>query len=163
MTADSHAYRDPGSGEPVAKDEPEGWWQGLIGPGKALDPERHFLICSNVLGGCGGTTGPCSIDPAIGAPYGPSFPRVSIRDMVRLQKRLLDALGVRRLVAVIGGSLGGMQVLEWGVEFGAMVESVIPIAIGPHQSAWAIALNELSRLAITSDPQWHGGAYASQP
>ena len=146
-------------------EEVPGWWDPLIGPGKPIDTQRHFVVSSNVLGGCYGTTGPSSIDPGTGRPYAISFPRYTIRDMVRVQKRLLDLLGATRVAAVIGGSMGAMQVLEWGVMYPEFVRSLVPIAIGARHSAWAIGLNEVARRAITSDPQWRGGHYplAEQP
>jgi homoserine O-acetyltransferase len=140
-------------------EEVPGWWDPLIGPGKAIDTRRYFVICSNVFGGCYGTTGPSSIDPGTGRPFGVTFPRYTVRDMVRAQRRLIDRLGVSRLAAVVGGSMGGMQVLEWGAMFPELVGALVPIAIGARHSAWAIGLNEVARRAITSDPQWRGGAY----
>lgn len=141
------------------REEVPGWWDPLIGPGKALDTRRYFVVCSNVLGGCYGSTGPSSVDPATGHPYGVDFPRYTVRDMVEAQRRLLDRLGVRSLAAVVGGSMGGMQVLEWAAMHPGRVRSIVPIAIGPRHSAWAIGLNEVARRAITSDPQWQGGRY----
>lgn len=141
------------------REEVPGWWDPLIGPGKAIDTERFFVVCSNVLGGCYGTTGPSSIDPASGHAYRTSFPRYTVRDMVEVQRRLVERLGVRSLRAVIGGSMGGMQVLEWGASYPALVRGIVPIAIGPFHSAWAIGLNEVARRAIVSDPAWQDGHY----
>ena len=142
-----------------AREELPGWWDPLIGPGKPIDTNRWFVISANVLGGCYGSTGPSSVDPTTGRPYGPSFPRYTIRDMVRAQKRLVDRLGVTRLAAVVGGSMGGMQALEWAAMYPESVGSIVPIAIGARHSAWAIGLNEVARRAITADPAWRGGWY----
>jgi len=143
-----------------AREEVPGWWDPLIGPGKAIDTTANYVVCANVLGGCYGTTGPASLDPATGRPYGPSFPRYTIRDIVEVQRRLVDALGIRRLRAVIGGSMGGMQVLEWAAMYPERVGAVVPIAIGARHSAWAIGLNEVARRAIQADPAWDGGNYS---
>lgn len=128
------------------------WWEPLIGAGRALDPDRDFIICSNVLGSCYGTTGPTSLDPATDTPYGSTFPQITVRDMVALQCALLRHLGVRRLRLVIGGSLGGMQVLEWALAAPDLVEAIVPVAISGRHSAWAIALSEAQRQAIYADP-----------
>lgn len=141
------------------REEVPGWWDPLIGPGKPIDTDRLFVISSNVFGGCYGSTGPSSPDPRTGQPYGPEFPRYTVRDMVRAQKRLLDRLGVTRMTAAIGGSMGGMQVLEWAAMYPEMVGAIAPLAIGARHSAWAIGLNEVARRAITADPAWNGGRY----
>lgn len=135
-----------------------GWWDAMIGPGKAFDTTRYFVICSNVLGGCSGTTGPSSPGPD-GRPYGLRFPEVTIADMVRLQKMLVDHLGIRRLLAVAGGSMGGMQALQWAVSYPEAVEAVIPIATAAGHSAQQIAFNEVGRQAILRDPEFQGGDY----
>ena len=154
LTGDSHAYGDMGPGHPTP-----GWWNGLIGPGLALDTNRHFVVCVNVLGGCQGTTGPASCDPRTGRSYGSSFPVVSIRDMVRLQAKVADHLGVPRWLTVVGGSMGGMQVLEWGVMFPERVVSLIPIATAAAASAQQIAWWSTGRRIIRLDPRWRGGDY----
>ncbi|HZJ10854.1 MAG TPA: homoserine O-acetyltransferase, partial [Trueperaceae bacterium] len=141
------------------REEVPGWWDPLIGPGKAIDTERFHVVCANVLGGCYGTTGPSSLEPDSGHKYAMSFPRYTVRDMVEAQKRLLDRLGVTSLRAVIGGSMGGMQVLEWAAMYPGFVRGIVPIAIGARHSAWAIGLNEVARRAITSDPAWNDGDY----
>ena len=140
-------------------DRKAGWWNNLIGPGKAVDTNRYFVLCTNVLGGCQGSTGPMSTDPRTGRPYGTTFPLVTIRDMVRAQKRLLDSLGLRSLHAVIGGSMGGMQVLQWGIEYPGFVRKLLAMATTARESAQAIAFNEVGRQAILQDPEWAGGAY----
>ncbi|MBV9037500.1 MAG: homoserine O-acetyltransferase [Acidobacteriaceae bacterium] len=136
-----------------------GWWSAMIGPGLAFDTDRYFVICSNVLGGCQGTTGPSSIDPATGKQYAMRFPVITISDMVRLQKRLIDHLGISRLLAVAGGSMGGMQALEWTVAYPHSVAAAIPIAATSRHSAQQIAFNEVGRQAIMSDPDWSNGDY----
>ncbi len=136
-----------------------GWWDNAIGPGKAFDTSQYFVICTNVLGGCKGTTGPASIDPSTGCPYGMKFPVISISDMVRLQKKLVNHLGIERLLAVAGGSMGGMQVLEWAVAYPEAVACAIPIATTSRHSAQQIAFNEVGRQAIMADPDWCDGDY----
>ena len=136
-----------------------GWWDGMIGPGKAFDTERFFVVSSNLLGGCGGTTGPSSTDPATGRPYGSDFPVLTVSDMVRAQRALLDELGIARLAAVAGGSLGGMQALEWAIQYGDFVEAIIPIASTHALHPQGVAWNAIARNAITADPDWQGGHY----
>jgi homoserine O-acetyltransferase len=136
-----------------------GWWNNMIGPGKGFDTDRCFVICANVLGGCRGTTGPSSINPETGCPWAMSFPAISIADMVRLQKKLIDHLGIERLLAVAGGSMGGMQALEWAVTYPDRVLAALPIATTARHSAQQIAFNEVGRQAIMADPDWNEGNY----
>jgi homoserine O-acetyltransferase/O-succinyltransferase len=150
----THAF----SGDAHAAGE-GGWWSTMIGPGKAFDTEKYFVVCSNVLGGCRGTTGPGSINPETGCPWAMSFPQVTIADMVRLQKMLIDHLGIDRLLTVSGGSMGGMQALEWAATYPDRVASAIPIATTARHSAQQIAFNEVGRQAIMADPDWDGGNY----
>lgn len=135
------------------------WWEGLFGPDRIFDPSRDYVVAANVLGGCSGTTGPASPQPGRLAPYGPNFPDVSIRDMVRLQALLLTHLGVARLRLVIGGSMGGMQALEWALTYPERVDAIAPIGVGAAQSPWALGLSEAQRHAIVSDPWFRGGRY----
>jgi homoserine O-acetyltransferase/O-succinyltransferase len=137
----------------------EGWWDLMIGPGKPLDTDRYFVVCPNVLGGCMGTTGPVEIDPATGQPWGLGFPVITIGDMVRVQALLLDHLGIERLFCVIGGSMGGMQVLEWAARYPERVLSAAPVATSARHSAQNIAFHEVGRQAIMADPDWQGGNY----
>jgi homoserine O-acetyltransferase len=136
-----------------------GWWDNMIGPGKAFDTNLYFVICSNVLGGCRGTTGPGSLNPATGCPYAMSFPVITIGDMVRLQKMLIDSFGIQRLLSVTGGSMGGMQALEWAAAYPGSVVSAIPVATTTRHSAQQIAFNEVGRQAIMADPDWADGNY----
>ena len=140
-------------------DKKPGWWDILIGPGKALDSEKYFIICSNVLGGCKGTTGPSSINPKTSKPYGISFPVITIKDMVTVQKALVDSFGINEILAVIGGSMGGMQVLQWMISYPEMVKKAIPIATTGRSSPQQIAFNEVGRQSILSDPNWDDGNY----
>ena len=147
----------------VASDSPitgkPGWWTTMVGPGKPIDTDRFFVICSNVIGGCMGSTGPAETDPSDGKPYGLNFPIVTIRDMVRAQKRLVEHLGIDRLLAVVGGSMGGMQVLQWAATYPQSVRAVVPIACAARHSAQNIAFHEVGRQAIMADPDWQGGEY----
>jgi len=154
-----HAFSGDAHAAGTSPDGRPGWWDSMIGPGKAFDTDRYFVICSNVLGGCRGTTGPGSLDPATGEPFAMKFPVVTIQDMVRLQKMLIDHLGIPRLLAVAGGSMGGMQALAWAVQYPDAVASVIPIATTAHHSAQQIAFNEVGRQSIMSDPDWNEGNY----
>lgn len=140
-------------------DRKPGWWNNLIGPGKAVDTNKYFVLCSNTLGGCQGSTGPSSLNPQTGRPFGITFPFVTIRDMVRAQKRLLDHLGVHCLQAVIGGSMGGMQVLQWGIEYPSFVRRMLAMATTARESAQGIGFNEVGRQAIMQDPGWEKGDY----
>jgi homoserine O-acetyltransferase len=154
ITGDSHPARhDP--------DDDLGWWEGMVGPGKALDTERFFVICSNVLGGCRGTTGPVTINPETGKPYGSDFPLVTVEDMVDVQKRLVDLLGISHLRAVVGGSLGGHQVLSWATRYPDYVETAVVIAASARLTAQAIAFDVVGRNAIQTDPSFHDGQYYS--
>ncbi len=158
LSGDAHAagYNQPGERQP-------GWWDIMIGPGKAFDTRQYFVICSNVIGGCKGSTGPSSVNPQTGRPYGLSFPIVTIRDMVNTQKELIDHLGIDQLLCVVGGSMGGMQVLQWVVSYPDRVRLAIPIATTSKLSAQAIAFDEVGRQAIQSDPHWKEGDYYGKP
>ncbi len=156
LTGDQHLTgRHPSTGRP-------GWWAGLAGPGLPLDPARHFIIGANVVGGCMGTTGPSSTDPSTGRPYGLAFPVVTIADMVRAQERLVSALGIERLFAVVGGSMGAMQALQWAADFPERLFAAVCIAGAARHSAQNIAFHELGRQAIMADPDWRGGNYAAE-
>jgi len=156
----THAFSGDAHAAGISQDGGKpGWWDNMIGPGKAFDTNQYFVVCSNVLGGCRGTTGPGSHNPETGAPFGMSFPVVTISDMVRLQAKLMDHLGVHRLLAIAGGSMGGMQVLEWAVLYPDRVLAAIPIATTARHSAQQIAFNEVGRQAIMADPDWNEGDY----
>jgi homoserine O-acetyltransferase/O-succinyltransferase len=140
---------------------PGGWWDPLIGPGRALDTDQAFVICANILGGCQGTTGPASDDPLTGRPYGMRFPLITIGDIVNSQRALVERLGVRKLVA-IGGSIGGFQALEWATRHPDLVSGVVPVAATGALDAQGVAMNEIGRRAIMADPDWRGGSYAAE-
>jgi homoserine O-acetyltransferase len=156
LSGDSHAagYYSP-------EDEKPGWWDCMVGPGKGIDTDKFFVICSNIIGSCMGSTGPSSVNPATGRPYGLDFPVVTIGDMVAAQKALITHLGIERLMCVVGGSIGGMQVLEWCVRYPDMVASAIPLATTMRHSALSIAFNEVARQSIMADPNWNQGDYYS--
>jgi homoserine O-acetyltransferase len=156
LTGDQHvASPSPTTGRP-------GWWTRVVGVGKPLDPSQYFIVCANVIGGCMGSTGPSSLSPETGQPYGLAFPVITIADMVRAQAALLDALGIETLFAVVGGSMGGMQVLQWAADYPERVFSAVCIAAAPRHSAQNIAFHEVGRQAIMADPNWCGGDYARQ-
>ncbi|MBY0561082.1 homoserine O-acetyltransferase [Hyphomicrobium sp.] len=153
LTADQYvASRHPITGKP-------GWWDNMVGPGKPIDTDRFFVICSNVVGGCMGSTGPASINPKTGAPYVLTFPVITVGDMVEAQARLIDYLGIDQLFAVIGGSMGGMQVLEWASRYKDRVFAAVPIATAAWHSSQNIAFHEVGRQAVMADPEWSGGNY----
>jgi homoserine O-acetyltransferase len=154
LTGDAHV-----AGRHDAGERKPGWWDGFVGPGKGLDTDRYFVICANILGGCQGTTGPGSINPATGEPFGPDFPFITVSDVVRVHQELVTQLGISRLLAVIGGSLGGKQVLEWGAQFPDSIASAIVLASAPRLNAQAIAFNKVARRAIITDPCFHDGRY----
>ncbi len=153
-TGDAHAAGFHGEDE-----RKPGWWDNMIGPGKVLDTDRYFVICSNTIGSCKGSTGPTSINPRTGRPYRLTFPVIMVRDMVRAQKLLIEHLGIKSLLAVVGGSMGAMQAIEWGIHYPDMVRAIIPIAGTGKTSPMAIALNALARQAIFNDPLWKKGNY----
>jgi len=156
LTGDQHvANVHPVTGKP-------GWWGTLVGPGRPIDTDRFFVVCANVVGGCMGSTGPASINPDTGRAYAIDFPLVTIRDMTRAQAMLLDRLGVRDLFAVVGGSMGGMQVLQWAASYPERVFAAIPIAAAARHSAQNIAFHEVGRQAVMADPEWRGGRYLDE-
>ena len=153
LTGDQHvANVHPVTGKP-------GWWETMVGPGKPIDIDKYFIICSNVVGGCMGSTGPSSTNPATGKPWGLDFPMITLPDMVRAQAMLLDHLGIRKLFAVVGGSMGGMQALQWAAAYPERVFSVLAVACSTRHSAQNIAFHELGRQAVMADPDWRGGRY----
>ncbi len=153
LTMDQHvANPNPLTGKP-------GWWANMVGPGKVIDTDRYFILCVNVVGGCSGSTGPASINPATGKEWGTEFPVITIHDMVRAQMMLVDHFGIERLFAVIGGSMGGMQVLAFAVDYPDRVYAAVPIATSYYHSAQNIAFHEVGRQAVMADPDWQGGAY----
>ncbi len=154
LTGDSHC-----AGKYSHEDKKAGWWDPLIGPGKAFDTNKYFIVCSNNIGGCCGTTGPSSNNPEDGRPYGISFPVITIRDIVNVQKKLLDYLGISKLLCVSGGSMGGMNTLEWAVAYPDMVSAIIPVSTSSKLSPQGIAFSEVERQAIIRDPKWRHGAY----
>jgi homoserine O-acetyltransferase/O-succinyltransferase len=156
LTGDQHVFnRHPVTGK-------AGWWETMIGPGRPIDTGRYFVICPNVLGACMGTTGPASTDPRRGGPWGLDFPVITIRDMVRAQAMLIDHLGIDTLFAVVGGSMGGMQVLQWAASFGPRVFAALPIACATRHSAQNIAFHEVGRQAVMADPEWRAGRYFAE-
>ncbi len=159
LSGDAHVAAGPGKGGA----EKPGWWDVMVGPGKAIDTRKYFVVCSNVLGGCSGTTGPGSLDPTTDIAYGARFPLVTIEDMVNTQAALLDRLGIDRLLAVVGGSMGGMQALAWTKLFPERLRTCIGVATTPRLAAQAIAFNEVGRTAILGDPHFAGGDYYGGP
>ena len=154
LSGDAHV-----AGQHSEHDRKPGWWDEAVGPGKAFDTDRYFVICSNVIGGCSGSTGPSSVDPTTGRPYGLTFPVVTVADMVEAQRWLIDALGIPSLLSVTGGSMGGMQAIQWAVSYPDRVRSAIVLASTARTSAQTIALNEVPRQAIYADPNWNRGDY----
>jgi len=157
LSGNAHAagYQSPDDAKP-------GWWDAMIGPGKGIDTNKYFVICSNFLGGCSGTTGPSSVNPATGKPYGLDFPIITVADMVRVQKLLLDKLGIDHLLAVVGGSIGGMQVLQWSIAYPDMMDAALPIATTTHLGAQSIAFDAVGRNAILADADFADGQYHSR-
>ncbi|MFQ5733021.1 MAG: homoserine O-acetyltransferase [Planctomycetaceae bacterium] len=154
LTGDAHA-----AGYHAVDDKKPGWWDGFIGPGKGIDTDKYFVICANVLGGCMGTTGPGSVDPATGKRYCNTFPVITVGDIVTVHTRLVEHLGIDTLLGVIGGSLGGMQVLEWAARFPDQIRSAMVVAAAANLSAQGIAFNAVGRRAILADPKFHGGDF----
>ena len=157
LSGDSHM-----AGFYTPEDAKPGWWDTMVGPGKGIDTDNYYVICTNILGSCMGSTGPASIDPSTGKEYAFRFPMITITDMVTAQKALMDHLGIKKLLSVIGGSVGGMQVLEWCIRYPSMVVSAVPLATTCRHSALAIAFNEVARQSIMADPHWNNGDYYGQ-
>jgi len=157
LSGNSHA-----AGYYTENDEKPGWWDNMVGPGKGIDTNKYFVICSNIIGSCYGSTGPNSTNPRTDKPYALDFPLFTISDIVRIQKVLIDYLGIKKLLSLAGGSIGGMQAIEWAVTYPEMVESVIPIASTCKRSALSIGLSEAQRQAIMADPNWNNGNYYAQ-
>lgn len=158
LSGDAHA-----AGYHTVEDKQPGWWDDCVGPGKAFDTNKLFVICSNIIGGCQGSTGPGSINPQTGKPYGLCFPVVTVADIVRAQRHLIDHLGIDRLLALAGGSMGGMQVLQWAVSYPERVRAALPLATTARHSPMLIAFSEVGRQAICADPNWNGGDYYDGP
>lgn len=154
LTGDAHV-----AGRYRLDDRKPGWWDGFVGPGKGIDTDRYFVICANILGGCQGTTGPSSINPATGVPYALDFPFITTADIVRVHKELADWLGIEKLLAIVGGSLGGMQVLEWVARYPDSLHAAIVLASSPRLNAQAIAFDKVGRRAIVTDPCFRNGNY----
>ena len=157
LTANAHA-----AGRHNSDDKYPGWWDVMIGPGRAFDTDKYFVVCSNILGSCYGTTGPASVNPETKKEYGQTFPVVTIRDMVQVQKRLIDHLGIKSIKCVIGGSMGGMQAIEWALLYPELVESIALIASGANSNPQSIAIHKVGIRAIIDDPNWNGGHYYGQ-
>ena len=157
LSGDAHVC-----GRHTPEDKKPGWWDEMIGPGKMVDTNKYFVICSNVIGGCSGSTGPQSVDPDTGKPYHMDFPVITVADMVRAQKQLIDHLGIDKLLAVLGGSMGGMQVLQWAVDYPDRMRAIIPIATACQFSPQNIAFDWVAREAIKADPDWKGGNYTEE-
>lgn len=158
LTGDAHV-----AGIRPGEEKPSGWWEGMVGPGRAIDTNRYHVICANVLGGCSGTTGPMSINPDTGRPYGSSFPQYSFDDAIDVYRLLLKELGVTHLAALIGGSYGGLQVVNWMTRFPEDMDRVCLIATSANLNTQAIAFSVMSRNSITDDPAWKGGDYYEDP
>lgn len=158
LSGNSHA-----AGYYSDRDEKPGWWDSMVGPGKGIDTEKYFVICSNIIGSCYGSTGPSSINPRTGRAYGLDFPLITIADIVKAQKELIDHLGINKILCLIGGSIGGMQAIELATSYPEMVDSVIPVASTCKRSALAIGLSEAQRQAIMADPNWNKGDYIGGP